>query len=119
MSDMGKFGIKGNTGLGVGGMFHVSAPYDANGKVFICVHHKKWGEVWKRVRADKADPKRIIRCCMCEKPAVSLDHLWPYHSEMNRCADHFDTPYSEELDTANPTLRRGEHSNQGENHGNR
>jgi hypothetical protein len=85
-------------------MFHVSAPYDANGKVFVHVQHKEWGKVWKRVRADKADQKRVIRCCTCDKPAVSLDHLWPYHSEMNRCADHVDTPYSEDLDTANTSL---------------
>ena len=98
---MGKFGIKGNTGLGVGGMFHVSAPYDSNGKVFIRVQDKEWGVVWKRVSADKADPARVIRCCMCDKPAVSLDHLWPYHSERNRCAAHFNMPYSERLDTAN------------------
>lgn len=98
MKGMGKYGIKGNTGLGVGGMFHVSAPYDSNGKVFIRVKHPEWHEVWKRVAAKKADPKDIIRCCMCDQPAVSLDHLWPYHSEMTRCAEHFDTPYSEALD---------------------
>jgi len=96
MSDMGKYGIKGNTGLGVGGMFHVSAPYDNNGKVFVRVDHPEWGEVWERVDADKADPQRVIRCVMCDKPAVSLDHHWPYYSDMNRCADHHGADFDPE-----------------------
>ena len=94
--DMGKYGIKGNTGLGVGGMFHVSAPYDSNGKVFVRVDHPEWGEVWERVDADKADPQRVIRCVMCDKPAVSLDHHWPYYSDMNRCADHHGADFDPE-----------------------
>jgi len=60
-------------------------------KVFVSVPHKKHGKVWKRVRVAKADPRCIIRCDMCDKPAVVLDHLWPYHSEMNRCSDHRNT----------------------------
>ena len=97
-SSMGEFGIKGNTGLGVGGIFHVSAPYDSNEKVFVRAKSKEYGEIWKRVDADKANKEDVITCCMCDKPAVSLDHLWPYYHEMNRCADHFDTQYSEKLD---------------------
>jgi hypothetical protein len=89
MSDIGKYGLKGNTGLCACGVYHVSAPYDSNGKVFVSIRHKQWGEIWRRVSADKANPARVIRCSMCDKPAVSLDHLWPYHSEMNRCAKHY------------------------------
>jgi len=91
MSDRGKYGIKGNTGLGVGGMFHMSAPYDCNGMVFVEKEHEEWGTVWERVDSDKAEGRKIITCFMCDKPAVSLDHLWPYHSEMCRCAEHFKT----------------------------
>jgi len=94
MNKLGKFGIKGNTGLGVAGAFHLSAPYDSNGQVFVDCRDRGW----ERVDADKANPDAIIRCCMCDKPAVSLDHLYPYHSEMNRCARHFKTRYQESLD---------------------
>lgn len=86
---IGKFGITGNTGLGVGGMFHVSAPYDSNGKVFVWEQQHDGGETWYRVESDQADPAHIIRCSMCDKPAVSLDHLWPYYVEMNRCKEHY------------------------------
>ena len=98
MSDRGKYGIKGDTGLGVGGMFHVSAPYDCNGQVFVTKEDPEWGEVWERVDADKADKAKIITCYMCKKPAVSLDHLHPYHSERTRCAEHFNSKLSDMID---------------------
>lgn len=95
MSDVGKFGIKGNTGLGIDGNFHVSLPYDCNGKAFVRLHDAEWGETWVRVPLGEADPDSIIRCYMCDNPAVCLDHLWPYYAEMNRCEDHLSIPLSD------------------------
>jgi len=95
---IGKHGLTGNSGLGVGGFFHISMPYDSNGKVFaLCKLKQKLPdgkfethESWKRVDKSKAKEKDIIRCAFCEKPAVRLDHLWPYYSELNACEDHID-----------------------------
>ena len=94
MGQIGKYGITGNTGLGIGGNFHVSMPYDSNGKVFVkCEINDGSGatfDSWKRVNPDKADQKKIIRCYFCDKPAVRLDHLHPYHDETTACKDHLD-----------------------------
>lgn len=99
---LGKHGIKGNTGLGVEGFFHLSAPYDSNGMVFVqYTYRRKYiqdGTVlieemdsWKRMTLARAkkEHRRIIPCSMCNKPAVSLDHLWPYEIVFNRCAEHY------------------------------
>jgi len=96
MGQIDNYGLTGNNGLGVGGNFHVSMPYDSNGKVFVITKLKEklpsgkfyTYESWKRIDKKKAKEKDIIRCTFCEKPAVRLDHLWPYHSEMNACEDH-------------------------------
>ena len=86
---LGEHGIVGNTGLGVEGCFHVSAPYDSNGKIFI-----DYGDSWKRVTRKQA--KRLgetpIPCSMCKRAAVSLDHLYPYYGDQNRCAVHYGKP---------------------------
>ena len=95
---IGKHGLTGNTGLGVGGFFHVSMPYDSNGKVFVVVKSKEklpsgkfyTHESWKRVDAKKAKDADIIRCAFCNNPAVKLDHLWPYYCEMNACEKHLE-----------------------------
>jgi len=90
MKETGKYGLVGNTGLvGEFGTFHISAPYDCNGKVFVGKEHPELGETWDRVDASQADPSEIITCSMCDKPAVSLDHFYPYHSEMTRCEEHY------------------------------
>lgn len=69
------FLLKGTTGF-VGGM-HISAPYDCNGMVFV-----EDGDWWKRV---KKPGKRTVITCHCGKPAVQLDHLWPYYNERTLC----------------------------------
>lgn len=94
---MGKHGLKGSTGLGVAGFFHVTASYDSNDKVFVEHDHPQWGTVWKRMSARQAkrEKRRIIPCCMCDAPAVSLDHHWPYDETYNRCAEHFGKPFVE------------------------
>lgn len=103
-SSLGKYGIKGSTGLGVEGFFHVSAPYDSNGKVFVHYTYKRKlvqdGKViteetdsWKRMTLARAkrEKRPIIRCSMCKEPAVSLDHMWPYDILYNRCAEHYNS----------------------------
>ena len=89
MKGLGKYGITGNTGLGVGGFFHVSASYDSNGMVFVACEEDMMD--WKRVPLEEAKEKnlQIINCCMCNKPAVSLDHHYPYLIDDNRCVEHY------------------------------
>jgi hypothetical protein len=95
---IGKYGLVGNSGLGVGGFLHVSMPYDSNGKVFIKHTYKHKfpdGNIekidsWKRIDINKAKEKDIIKCFVCKKPAVRLDHLWPYYWEMNACEEHLE-----------------------------
>lgn len=43
---------------------------------------------YEKTRRRKGDD--IIRCSVegCSEPAIYLDHLWPYHSELNRCKEH-------------------------------
>ena len=87
---IGKYGIKGITGIGVlNGIFHLSAPYDSNGKIFVEMDDFTWERMTKAQA--KRQKKTIIPCFMCKNPAVSLDHLYPYHQEMNRCAKHYST----------------------------
>lgn len=88
MKDLGKYGITGNTGLGVGGFFHITAPYDSNGMVFVSSEEDMMD--WSRVPLEEAKEKNlsIISCCMCSKPAVSLDHHYPYFMSKNRCEEH-------------------------------
>lgn len=79
-----KRGLTGNSGFI--GNIHISAPYAAgDGRVFVGTK-----DHWERVTAFDAKryKRTIIQCYVCESPAVRLDHLWPYHSEMNACACH-------------------------------
>lgn len=80
---IGKYGITGDHGFF--GSIHLSAPFDCNGKVFV-----EDGEYWKRVTKREAKKKglRVIHCSECDKPAVRLDHLWPYENKMTACAEH-------------------------------
>jgi hypothetical protein len=95
---IGKYGITGNSGLGVGGFVHVCMPYDSNGEVFVKADYREKlpnGKVarfewWKRVPKNKAKEENIIRCNFCNKPAVRLDHLWPSYDEMNACEKHLE-----------------------------
>ena len=88
MRELGKHGITGNTGVGVMGFAHVSAPYDSLGGVFV--ECDDYG--WERMTSKKAErlKSRVILCGHpgCDKPAVRLDHLWPHYNEMNACEQH-------------------------------
>jgi len=104
-TSIGKYGIVGNTGLGISGFFHVSAPYDCNGKVFVeweyhdTLTNSETPEVkiekydgWKRITLRRAlkENRKIISCCQCREPAVSLDPLYPYMSDRNLCKQHYE-----------------------------
>jgi len=87
-----KDGLTGRSGFNVEGMslaFHVSANYAATkGMVFVESEEEctNW-ERMTRVVAEKQG-KRIIRCSYCKRPAISLDHSWPYLQEATYCARH-------------------------------
>jgi len=80
----GKYGITGNTGII--GNIHYCSNYDCNGKVFVAIKNH-----WKRATKTTAEKKnlKIITCSYCDKPAVSLDHCYPYLQESTVCEDHF------------------------------
>ncbi len=96
----GKRGLKGNSGIGVCGLFHVNAPYDSNGKIFVdweFRHKSPDGKIdkyesWKRMTLERAlkEKRKIIKCFRCNKPAVRLEHSYPYMVELNACEDHLD-----------------------------
>jgi len=88
-----KYGLTGNSGLGVANMsvFHVSANYYAGkNKVFIEKIYKEWGLIWERMTLYMArkKKKKIITCAKCLRPAISLDHHWPYYDDHNYCELH-------------------------------
>jgi len=97
----GKHGLKGSSGIGVCGLLHVNAPYDSNGKVFVEWEYRyKFpdGKIdkydgWKRMSLERAlkEKRKIIKCFRCNKPAVRLEHSYPYMVELNACEDHLDT----------------------------
>lgn len=80
--------LKGTSGF-IGHGIHVSAPYDCNGFVFVEWHYR-WGDWWKRMTKKRAERegRTIITCCKCSRPAVQLDHHWPYMSDYCLCAEH-------------------------------
>ena len=99
-SKVGKYGLKNNSGLGIGGFFHVSMPYDAGKGVFVEKMDKEWGLTWERMSLSKAKrlKKTIITCVMCNKPAISLSHCWPYIQDFDRCKKHYNSEYKGEND---------------------
>jgi len=99
----GKHGLKGRSGYVVGKWkgkdipFHMSAPYDSDGKVFVDVKKvdpetKDELETWDRVDPEDANGIEVIKCSYkgCQNPAVRLDHLHPYHDERTNCEEHID-----------------------------
>jgi hypothetical protein len=76
-------GLTGNSGIVPGG--HLGMNYSAGeGNVFVAT--KDW---WKRVTANEVqDGDVIVTCYYCDKPAISIDHHYPYETEFNYCEDH-------------------------------
>ena len=97
-SPLGKYGLTGSTGLfAFPGTFHINAPYDACGKVFVEWKYRRMGEIcewWKRMTPARAkkEGRKIITCSVrgCGRAAVSLDHLWPYFNEGTLCKRHWE-----------------------------
>lgn len=93
--EMDEHGITGNSGLATderGRMvLHIAAPYSAAGYVFVDT--KDMG--WRRCTPKQAKSwgKKPIPCGLCKRPAVSLDHHYPWMgTEYNRCAKHARKP---------------------------
>jgi hypothetical protein len=90
---MARMLLKGKSGLIAPGI-HVSAPYDSNGKVFVEYEFRKklangklgiW-QSWKRMTLARAKKeKRHIIKCLCGKPAIQMDHFWPYYWDDTLC----------------------------------
>ena len=106
-----KDGLTGNSGFGVSPLFvHVAANYIAGrarptkgkakgkGETMCFVEYHPRGPdgkpdpvpTWKRmtVKRAKKEGRHIITCSLCRRPAISLDHYWPYYSDGNYCACH-------------------------------
>jgi hypothetical protein len=97
--------LTGNTGY-VSPNLHISAPYSSNGFVFVQWTYRRRYEddkgrnriekmhSWKRMTLKRAqrEMRWIIPCSDvdCKKPAVSLDHHWPYMSDYSLCQEHLD-----------------------------
>lgn len=99
-----KNGLTGNSGFGVVPGIHINANYAAvKGKCFVEVEEN--GDLtgaWKRTTVKCAKEKgwRIIKCSYCNRPAISLDHCWPYLTEATYCAHHRD--WQKHLETMKP-----------------
>lgn len=91
INSLTKDGLTGVSGFGVDGLapliWHVNASYaSTKGKVFVSTKDMGWRRM-SRVTAEKQG-RSIIRCSYCKRPAISLDHSWPYLQEATHCAWH-------------------------------
>lgn len=83
-----EYGLTGKTGiipgLGIANMNYSATP----GKVFVRDRGQDYG--WFRCKEEEAiqNNYHIIRCNYCQKPAVTLDHSYPYQMEYTACAEH-------------------------------
>lgn len=89
-----KNGLTGNSGFNVAGMpafHHISANYASNNGMVFVEHEDRYR--WQRMPAKMAVEKKkhIISCSYCSKPAISIDHCWPYLIENTYCEDHKET----------------------------
>jgi hypothetical protein len=93
-ANMGEHGLTGNSGFLPGG-HHINAPYDSNGKFFVQIFDMTYDNIeyrWERMSPEEVQEKRlyknVIKCHYCDKPAVRLDHSWPYLVGMTTCEEH-------------------------------
>jgi len=74
------------------------------------------GLVFARFEAEEGEPQwmlttpevagaDVIKCSRCDRPAVQLDHCWPYQNETTLCAAHVEV-HEEEQRQANRELRQ-------------
>lgn len=84
--------LQGNSGFVQqpnGSVIHVNAPYGAEaGSVFVDLGDERW-ERMDRQEAEASGAK-VITCTYCGKPAVMVDHCWPYLVESTVCQRHKD-----------------------------
>lgn len=85
---------------------HVSACYDADGKVFVeeMLIDEETGESiesWMRINLEEATTqnRKIIECSFpkCKKPAVRLDHHHGYMDDFTNCEEHMDWPIKTDI----------------------
>lgn len=82
-----KYGFTNRGGF-IKGLGFSAFPYSSNGGLFVEIHG---GDTWARVSSISIRNRaKIILCNLCDNPAVSLDHGWPYNKERTLCAQHFD-----------------------------
>ena len=82
-------------------------------RIIVCCHHRlkpdmvaieyhpKWSgkgsPSWRSVKLATAVRhswcQRILRCAHCMRPAVRIDHHWPYMSGANACEKHLKTGF--------------------------
>jgi len=85
INKLSKYGLTGDCGF-ISPNIHVNANYDCNGMVFV-----ETDDYWERMPKKEAKKKglKIIKCSYCDKPAVSLDHSWPYLQDETTCKKHY------------------------------
>lgn len=91
MVEFDEYGITGNTGLtgNTEGIIHYNANYSATeNHVFIEIQEDGF-LTWERIEKENIeDGMIIITCNYCDKPAISLDHSWPWLQENTTCEEH-------------------------------
>jgi hypothetical protein len=91
------YGLSGTTGIATddkGAMVaHLTMSYGNNDKemVFVVPDVAAFN-VWERMPKKEAERRKLspIKCTYCDKPAVRLDHSWPYVIGRTACADHLE-----------------------------
>ena len=98
---MGKYGLKGETGLFKYGL--INSNYDCNGHYFIYNRFKDEDGnddyYWKRIPKDQYDESKheLISCHYCNEPAVTIDHSWDWMTGMTMCEKHYEDFEKENL----------------------
>jgi hypothetical protein len=59
-----------------------------DGYVFVKVFNDEYLD-WQRIKDRDLKGQEVIKCSYCNTAAYILDHLYPYHSEMNMCREHY------------------------------
>jgi hypothetical protein len=86
--ELDKYGLTGVHGF-VGAGIHLSANYSSGDDTVFVRDEEEW-DMWERINTKDAKDRNIITCYYCDKPAVSLDHSWPYLQEHTTCAEHWE-----------------------------
>lgn len=91
------YGLSGNSGLLTDDkgtvVMHLNMPYGNNDEntVFVVPKGAEF-DSWRRMTKEEAKKQGLtpIKCSYCKKPAVRLDHSWPWMMGTTSCKDHLD-----------------------------